>query len=192
MEIIDLNYQYLYQDYLADQIQINQRKIRNMKPGHSWVKPIELSMLASRIKYYGLARGVCHGARTGAEVRTLRGLTGAYIFGTDISPTAKNYEFMIMADMNQVKPAWRNYFDFVYSNSFDHAFDPAVTIEAWKAQLKPGGFLFLHWSEEHAKVNKINRVGGSMQKLLEFMNDRMYYSAFIEPIPGRKILTFKK
>jgi len=184
---------YQYVQYLEEQVETNRRKINQMKPGHSWVKKTELKFIANRIKYYGLKRGICHGARTGAEVRTLRKLTGSYIIGTDISPTAKNYEFMLQADMNfTVKKAWLGYFDFIYSNSFDHAYDPAQTITAWREQLRPGGFLFLHWGKEHSRVNRINRIGGSNEKLLEFMNGRFFYHAKIDQFVDRPILIFIK
>ena len=44
--------------------------------------------------------------------------------------------------------------DIVYTNSFDHSYDPEKALTNWKSQIAPGGSLYL----EHAFGEEVNRA----------------------------------
>jgi hypothetical protein len=49
----------------------------------------------------------------------------------------------VQHDFNNVREDWVGYFDVVYSNAFDHCFDPISTIKVWADQMSPTGKLYL-------------------------------------------------
>lgn len=133
-----------YQDYLAAQIQGSQK--------HRWRAAYlerEMDGIAEFWEKHGCPapKILCHGARCGSEVHSLRKKLGAdFAIGTDLNPLDKSvFEW----DFNQPHPKWDENFDAIYSNSLDHSNDPAGTLATWAWQLKRGGFLFLRWSEAH-------------------------------------------
>jgi len=46
-------------------------------------------------------------------------------------------------DFNIPKDEWVGKFDIVYSNSFDHSFNPYGTLDVWINQLSPNGILYV-------------------------------------------------
>ena len=48
-----------------------------------------------------------------------------------------------------MRPEWKNKFDFVYSNSLDHSYDPGLALEVWASCLKLGGILYLEHTDDH-------------------------------------------
>jgi hypothetical protein len=135
-----------YDDYVAAQCKTNLVKRERV-----WVHDRELETLASAIRSVVPQPrfGLCHGVRNGAEVRRLRELLGCEVWGTEISPSASDYDYVIQWDFHQVRPEWLGTCDFVYSNSLDHSYDPAACLTAWLSCLSPQGRCFLHWSNEH-------------------------------------------
>lgn len=135
-----------YDDYVAAQLKTNEAKRDRV-----WVRDRELEILAEQIRVAvpGARFGLCHGVRNGAEVRRLRELLGCEVWGTEISPSAANYDSVIQWDFHQVKPEWLGQVDFIYSNSLDHSYDPQACLTAWLSCLSPQGRCFLHWSTEH-------------------------------------------
>lgn len=108
-------------------------------------------------------RGLCHGAKTGREVRIFRtalaragGVEGVYVLGTDITPeaVAASQGDVIEWDFNRVPKDWLGAWDFIYSNTLDHAYHPGVAISAWRMSLRsPESLLVLHRSNAHSTVN---------------------------------------
>jgi trans-aconitate methyltransferase len=128
-----------YKDYRECQISINKEKLH-------WVFAHESTMeyISSRSEGVGGRREniLCHGSRNGTELKYFRKYyPNANIIGTDISPTAKKFNGMVEWDFHNVNDEWRGKFDIVYSNSFDHSFDPMKALETWTEQLKPNGIL---------------------------------------------------
>ena len=73
------------------------------------------------------------------------------IIGTEISHTADKYQMTIQHDFHEVKDEWINKFDIIYSNSFDHSYDPVKCLNTWKDQLSESGSLYLEhcWQPKH-------------------------------------------
>ena len=97
---------------------------------------------------------LCHGTRSGKEqVYFKQYYKSADVIGTEISHTAEKYKMTIQHDFHEVKNDWINKFDIIYSNSFDHSYDPVKCLNTWKDQLSPNGSLYL----EHCYSPKYNR-----------------------------------
>ena len=94
---------------------------------------------------------LCHGTRNGAEQKYFQsGLSRpAKILGTEISDTAVDFPMTIEWDFHEVKPEWLNAVDVIYSNSWDHSYDPRKLITAWLSCLRPHGVMVLEWTRQH-------------------------------------------
>ena len=79
------------------------------------------------------------------EVQAFKKYLNTDVIGTDISKTARNFPDTIQWDMHEVKDEWINSVDFIYSNSFDHTYDPYLCIGRWLSCLNNKGILFLHF-----------------------------------------------
>lgn len=94
--------------------------------------------------------GLCHGVRRGKEQGWFRRkLKGANVIGTDISETANRFPNTVQWDFHEVNPEWSGKADFVYSNSWDHAYDPQKAFAAWLDALRPGGMLLIDHTAGH-------------------------------------------
>ena len=81
---------------------------------------------------------ICLGARMGEEVQAFQNL-GLDAIGVDLVPSLP---LVIKADFNNL-PFEDESFDFVYSNSFDHAFDVKMFLRSVERILKKGGHFAL-------------------------------------------------
>jgi len=99
-------------------------------------------------------KGICHGTRIGKEVEwfNLHLPTGSYVFGTDIEASATKFANTIEHDFHEIKDEWINSFDFIYSNSHDHAKDPKKALTNWLLSINDQGFLFLEHCRSHGKL----------------------------------------
>jgi hypothetical protein len=97
--------------------------------------------------------GICHGVRTGYEVWRLRNLLGIEVIGTDIAPVEQAFGGVTVVrwDFHDRNPEWIGQADIVYSNSWDHSYDPEQMIKTWIEQLSPQGILVLSWTPHHAE-----------------------------------------
>lgn len=111
--------------------------------------------------------GLCHGVRTGKEVSWFRKYTGAEVIGTEIAES-KNAR-IIRWDFNVPRKEWFERFDFVYSNSFDHAFDFPATLQVWVDQLAPGGRLALEHGQNHQKLSVTDPTAIKRWQVKRFM-----------------------
>ena len=163
-----------YADYKETQIATNLRKV-DWFIGSSWVKRPELLILAQYIldnhKTTTSFNGICHGVRSGNEVNVLEHVLGwqSKVMGTDISHSANRFKKVIEWDFHDVKKEWLKTFDFVYSNAFDHAFDPEKALRAWMSCLNHKGTCYLHWSPENYDINKPNCFGADDEELYAFI-----------------------
>jgi hypothetical protein len=152
-----------YQEYVEEQTSHNIRKIGK---GVVWVKENTIRQISS---IHGPAKNIiCHGTRSGEEQQFfLKQFPQAYVIGTEISPTASNYPNTTQWDFAEPKDEWLNKFDIVYSNSFDHSFDPHKTIDCWKDQLNENGALYVEWPiiPKHQKSTSMDPTGGSELEL---------------------------
>jgi hypothetical protein len=96
--------------------------------------------------------GICHGTRNGAEQKYFMALfPKCSVIGTEIADFASEVEHTVKHDFNLPKDEWIGKADFVYSNAFDHAYDPSKTIRVWLAQLKTNGMLIIEHSTNHSR-----------------------------------------
>lgn len=157
-----------YNEYVKCQKQANERKKNNV-----WVVEENIKFLAEYLKPLLPIFGLCHGVRQGHEVDWFaKYLPDCNVFGTEIGEVRK--QNIVQWDFNKYNTAWAGKFDFIYSNSFDHAFDPIVTLNVWAGQLIASGLIFLEYDkrQEHTgeiskSVNKTDPVSITVDELVE-------------------------
>jgi len=153
-------YQYKdYGEYEAVQIQTNIDKL-----DVTWVNKDNILMLSDYIKKNipTVRFGLCHGTRRGNEQAWFREALGCDVIGTEISPTATRFPHTIQWDFNKVKEEWIGKVDFIYSNSFDHAFNPEQTLDAWMSCVQPDGLCILEWTIGHISPSKEDPFGATL------------------------------
>jgi len=101
-------------------------------------------------------RGLCMGARNGAEVRWFNSRLLTYfqevsVKGTDIAESALQFPDMIVHDFHDPIPKDLTNLDFIYSNSLDQSREPELALSHWIAALKQTGALYVHMSRSHGK-----------------------------------------
>lgn len=152
-----------YDEYVEEQTRHNIRKIGK---GVVWVKSNTIKEIA---RVHGLANNIiCHGTRSGEEQKFfLNEYPSANVIGTEISPTATNYPNTVQWDFSEPKEEWLNKFDIIYSNSFDHSFDPHKSIECWKQQLAENGSMYIEWPlvDRMRRSTSMDPTGGTELEL---------------------------
>ena len=117
--------------------------------------------------------GICHGTRRGMEQKWFRQHLGdAEVIGTEISSTAIQFENTIQWDFHQVKPEWLGAVDFIYSNSWDHSYDPKHCFSQWVSCLKPDGICILEHSIYHGPeyTDDLDPFGANLPNLVTLIN----------------------
>ncbi len=158
-----------YAEYVRHQVAGNAKKL-----SHVWVREATIAYVAAYLPSAigTVARGLCHGTRGGQEQAWFRHyLPGCEVLGTEIAPTAVQFPHTIQWDFHETKPDWLGAYDFIYSNSWDHAYDPAKALTAWFRCLRPGGVCVLEYSSEHgpAFVTPMDPFGIDLPELLELI-----------------------
>ena len=150
-----------YERYRAVQRRGNLEKLQNV-----WVDQTNINFLADYIKTKigAVNFGICHGTRRGLEQKWFTEALGCKVIGTEISETATQFENTIQWDFHDVKPEWLSSVDFIYSNSFDHSFDPGKCLSAWMSCLKPGGICLLEHTNAHGvrSANELDPFGAEL------------------------------
>jgi hypothetical protein len=139
-----------YAEYRKYQIEANKRKSKNV-----WAKEENIKAIAEFIKQRNPEYGMCHGVRQGHEVIWFKKYLNCTIIGTEIGDI--KYRNIIQWDFNKESQLWIGKFDFIYSNSFDHAYNPQETINIWKNQLKPNGLLILEYDRRQEHTGEISK-----------------------------------
>jgi hypothetical protein len=160
-----------YKQYKKAQIVKNKKKINLV-----WVKRPEIQLISKKIKKLipNASFGICHGVRNAWEVKQLRNLLGINVLGTDIAPSATQFENTIQWDFHNVKDEWKDNVDFIYSNSFDHSYDPESCLDAWMKCIKKGsGICFIHWmSTNTAKIDAADCFAAPAKEFKELFNKK--------------------
>lgn len=146
-----------HDEYVAIQTDANKRKL---KRNHSFVKKETMKLIKS---IHPEAKTIlCHGTRNGAEQLYFKEFyPDAEIIGTEISDTASQFPMTVQHDFHEEKEEWINYFDIVYSNSWDHSYDPDKSLLAWRNQMRRGfGRLYI----DHA-YNPMNNQSSAVDPL---------------------------
>jgi hypothetical protein len=135
-----------YEKYRQIQEEGNKRKLNLI-----WAIEENIAFLSTYIKDVvgSPLFGICHGTRRGKEQEWFRKYLGCEVIGTEISDTAENFPHTIRWDFHEVKPEWRDSVDFIYSNSFDHSYDPEKCLNAWMSCVRKGGICILEHSSLH-------------------------------------------
>lgn len=157
-----------YEEYVSAQIKANKKKSSNV-----WAKEKNIKFIANHIVHRHPKLGLCHGVRQGLEQKWfMQYLSECFVTGTEIGKRFPGTN-TIRWDFNKPMDGWINKFDFIYSNSFDHAYDPVKTINVWADQLVDGGLLILEYDrrQEHTgeiskSVNKVDPVSIRFKELI--------------------------
>jgi len=178
-----------YDTYKEVQVAGNKAKLRMqfVKESHVAILSDYLEKQVGQVKF-----GICHGTRRGAEQEWFRKhLSGnPEIIGTEISDTADQFPHTIQWDFHEVNPDWSGRADFVYSNSWDHAYKPEVAFGAWIESLRPGGLMLLDYTKGQTPeaANALDPFGVTYERLnamlVESFSDK---GSLLEPINTRKI-----
>jgi hypothetical protein len=114
--------------------------------------------------------GICHGTRRGNEQKWFRQYLSCEVIGTEISDSASQFPNTIQWDFHQAKPEWEGKADFIYSNSFDHSYDPEACLNTWIDSLRIGGLCILEHSNLHAPegANELDPFGAEIE-LMPFL-----------------------
>jgi hypothetical protein len=177
-----------YDNYRQIQIAGNKRKINTI-----WVLESSIEFLSEYIKENVPACrfGICHGTRRGKEQEWFRKYLDCEVIGTEISDTANEFPHTIQWDFHEVKPEWINSVDFIYSNSFDHSYDPQKCLNSWMRCLNKGGVCILEHSSLHEPkgANELDPFGADlvqMPYLISKWGDGRYGVRNILPAPVKK------
>lgn len=173
-----------YDAYVRIQTEGNRQKINNVWADEATIEMICSYLHSTRPK---VRFGLCHGSRNGAEVRWFRKHSGADVVGTDISDTATDHG-LIQWDFHDPREDWQGRFDFIYTNSHDHAYDPTKAFATWTSQLAPGGKLFVEHTTAHSTggVSKLDPFGVDPRVfpyvLLNFSEGAYYVTRILRPL----------
>jgi len=151
------------------------------------VAPEEVAYLCRTLTDAGvtLRAVLCHGTRNASEQTFFRAqLPQAEILGTEISDTAAQFPMTIQWDFHEVKPEWRGHFDLVFSNSWDHTYDPNKLFPAWLSCVAPNGALVLEWSTVHGQTSAdaVDPFRASLDGLLGILNRHVEGTDFAKPV----------
>lgn len=185
-----------YDLYRQVQEEGNRRKIDQV-----WVNEDAIRRLAAAALARGPVRRVlCHGTRNGAEQRFFKAaIPGVEALGTEIASTATQFPDTIQWDFHDLKDEWVGYWDLLYSNSWDHAFDPERLFANWTASLRPGGLMALEHTTQHQpqSVTPLDPFGISFDGLVGLVTrtGEMRLDTTIDgidPKRDRRIVVFRK
>jgi hypothetical protein len=142
----------------------------------------------------GPHRVICHGTRNGSEQAWFKAHlpVGAEVLGTEISSTANQFADTIEWDFHETKPEWIGKWDVIYSNSWDHTYDPEKLFKAWCSQLSPRGFLFVEHTSLHLPdaADALDPFGASRDALTGLINrlgaDAYHVVDVLENLPAQR------
>lgn len=136
-----------YERYKKIQTEGNKHKINR-----TWAVEENIKYLADYISS-SLQKpqfGLCHGTRNGNEIKWFKKYLDCEMLGTEISETATRFEETIQWDFHEIKEEWIDSADFIYSNSFDHSYDPEYCLNNWMKCLKSNGICIIEHSSAHS------------------------------------------
>lgn len=159
-----------YETYKAVQVSGNKLKL-----GMQHVKESHISRLAAYLNDQAMKVpfGICHGTRQGREQAWFRKhLKGRVnVIGTEISDTADQFPHTVQWDFHEPNPEWEGKAALVYSNSWDHAYDPEKAFGNWIDMLNSGGVLMLDYTPGHTprSANALDPFGITLEALVELL-----------------------
>jgi len=176
-----------YKHYKKAQIEANIEKYV-----YAWVDTETVEKIKKYVKKAD--KILCHGVRNGAELKYFNEVySPSHIVGTDISPTVnriKDFEVYEVDFHDPIK--YTDYFDIVYTNSFDHSYAPRKALETFNDQLTVGGYLVVELptgADNHS--NEMDPLMIEKEEYLEMLQDinhkiimdfRMEYNEYRESL----------
>lgn len=140
-----------YEQYVEAQTEANVRKLQLV-----WVQKSTIHKICLNHPY--AASVICHGTRNAREqIYFQEFLPNAKILGTEISHTASKFPMTVEHDFHEPRDEWLKFFDIVYSNSFDHSYDPQKSLKTWSEQMSQFGSLYI----EHGYLPSENKSKAS-------------------------------
>jgi len=159
-----------YDEYVREQSTANKLKLHSV-----WASPTELEIISRHVEQTipNASFGICHGVRNGWEVQWLRDRLKIDIIGTELAETATNYPHVIQWDFHNTKEEWIGHCDIIYSNAWDHSYDPETCLDKWMSCLKPTGRCFIEWSEEaSSKIDRVDCFGASKHECSQLISKK--------------------
>ena len=163
-----------YETYRKVQEEGNKAKLRAQFVKKSHIFYLADWMVQARPTGPKVGFGLCHGVRRGKEQRWfMKRLTGAKVIGTDISETATQFDSTVQWDFHDDNPDWQGKCDFVYSNSWDHAYDPGKAFAAWARCLVSGGWLLIDHTKGHMpkSSNALDPFGATREAVMRILTE---------------------
>jgi hypothetical protein len=156
-----------YERYRDVQIAGNRRKL-----GTQWADENSIRWLSEFIlrRMPDPQFGICHGTRRGLEQAWFSKYCSCAVIGTEISDTSTRFPNTVQWDFHDENPEWVGKADFVYSNSWDHSYNPQLSLTVWMRQLSPRGLLFLAHTGGHRHVTELDPFGIELDDLPQFLN----------------------
>jgi hypothetical protein len=132
-------------EYDLDGYRREQEKGNRAKLEQVWTSDSNLQFISRWLQDRGFAPRfiLCHGTRNGFEQQVFSSLFGCQVVGTEISSTAGQFPMTVRADFHEPLAGWERKADILYSNSLDHAYDPAKALRAWAGSVRDGGVMVL-------------------------------------------------
>ncbi len=159
-----------YETYRDVQVAGNKAKLRMQ-----FVKESHIENLCGYLNdiFSSVDFGLCHGTRRGLEQAWFKAhlSNDPTVIGTEISDTASQFPDTVQFDFHDDNPDWHDKANFVYSNSWDHAFDPEKAFGNWVKSLKPGGVLLLDYTKGQSPdaANALDPFGATLQALQDML-----------------------
>ena len=97
--------------------------------------------------------------------------------GVELNPLAIRKDIWI-GSFDEVPQRWYGKFGIVYTNAFDHSFDPLKTIEIWKKLLVPGGYMVFCFPQDQSpgEVDPIGDV--RLEDVLSFFPGELIHHTY--------------
>lgn len=175
-----------YEKYKKIQIEGNKNKIESV-----WVLEENIKFLSDYIKdnIRDVKLGICHGTRRGKEQEWFRKYLHTDVIGTEISDTATQFPNTIQWDFHEIKEEWINNVDFIYSNSFDHSYNPKKCLDNWMKCVNQNGVCILEHTSEHVSATELDPFGADillMPYLVLLWGEGKYCVTKILEAPAKK------
>ena len=108
-----------------------------------------------------LCKWMCHGVRRGLELEYFSAAGVTDVLGTDLYVPPGSDSKIVEHDFMLPLPERYGQFNFVYSNSVDHATNIVEVLTVWGKQLTPVGYIGLEmdWGHGPAKSNDLDIQG---------------------------------
>ena len=154
--------------------------------------------------------GICHGVRRGEEVKYFLdsfkqlNLDSVKVIGTDICdfdieedngiPVHPNV--LYPWDFHQIKDEWVDSIDFIYTNSFDHTFNPVELLDRWMICLNEDGICIIEWQDASSEGTGVNEgsgdcdcFGATVKEIKELINQKYQVVDWLENKTSHKTLS---